>query len=76
MVAVTPNISFAPAHPVDRTRKTNRQPGHSPGEGERVVRLDDEMDVILLDREVNHTKPRTRSLGERAPNPKKHYLLS
>src|SRR5260221_9938565 len=76
MIAIAPHPSPAPANLVDATSETNREPGHSTRAGYAVVRFDDEVDVILLDGKMNHTKPRARRLRQGAANAEKHRLLS
>jgi hypothetical protein len=54
MVAMPPHPPPPVASPVERPRTANRQPLRPPRERQRPLRLDDEVDVIRLHRELEH----------------------
>ena len=60
MEAVLPDFSTATRSSVDGPRGENREPPHAVLESRGRVRLDDEVDVIGLDREVDDAKSGSR----------------
>jgi hypothetical protein len=59
--------SAATEHAVVCPRKANGEPGHSPREGRTVVRLDNEMGVVVLHAEMHDAEPRPCRRGECSP---------
>jgi hypothetical protein len=72
VVAVAPYPAFPVARAVEGARATNGQPLGAPGQGEGPVRLDDEVDVVGLHREVEHAKKVLAGLRQSAPNLSKY----
>jgi hypothetical protein len=54
VVPIADHLPLAPQDTVDGERQSNRQPVHATAGTARLIPLDDEMPVVLLDREVNH----------------------
>jgi hypothetical protein len=54
VVPIADDLSLASEDPVDGQRQSNRQPVHAAAGTARLIALDDEVGVVLLDREVNH----------------------
>src|SRR3569623_1003812 len=63
VIAIREDPPLAPEHAVDRTRRHDRERTHAMAERLRVVRLEEEVQVIALDRRVADAK---RGLAERA----------
>jgi hypothetical protein len=57
VIAVADDLPFAPERAVDRERQPDGQPVHAAAGAAGLVALDDEVAVVLLDREVDHPKP-------------------
>jgi len=72
MVPIAPHTAPPAQHAVDGACETNGETADAAGERSRVVGLDDEVDVLVLDRELKHTKRRTGRGGERASHGGKH----
>jgi hypothetical protein len=69
---VLPDAPAAPARPVDRTRTPHGQPLHTARERQRAVRFDDEVHVVRLHREMQHTKEAATGRPQRPPQPTEH----
>jgi hypothetical protein len=54
VVPIPDDLPLASQDAVDGERQSNRQPVHATSGTARLIPLDDEVPVILLDREVNH----------------------
>jgi hypothetical protein len=54
VVPIADDLPFASEDAVDGQRQSNRQPVHAATGTARLVPLDDEVPVVLLDREVNY----------------------
>ena len=57
MVPIADDLPLASEGAVDGECQSNRQPVHATAGPAPLVPLDDEVPVILLDREVNHAEP-------------------
>jgi hypothetical protein len=54
VVPIADDLPLAPQDPVDGQRHSNREPVHATAGTARLIPFDDEVGVVLLDREVNH----------------------
>ena len=54
MVPIADDLPLASKDAVDGERQSNREPVHATAGPARLIPLDDEVAVVLLDREVNH----------------------
>jgi hypothetical protein len=54
VVAIADNLPFASEDAIDGERQSNREPVHATAGPARLISFDDEVGVVLLDREVNH----------------------
>jgi hypothetical protein len=54
VVPIADDLPLASEDPIDGERQSNRQPVHATAGPARLISLDDEVAVVLLDREVNH----------------------
>ena len=57
VVAVANHLPFAPERAIDRERQPDGEPVHAPAGAAGLVALDDEVAVVLLDREMDHPEP-------------------
>src|SRR4029077_11128495 len=57
VIAIADDLTFAAERAVDGERQPDGQPVHAPAGAARLVALDDEVAVVLLDREVHHPEP-------------------
>jgi hypothetical protein len=67
VIAVAHDLPFATERAVDRERQPDGQPVHAPAGAAGLVALDDEVAVVLLDREVDHPEPVDRRASDGAP---------
>jgi hypothetical protein len=67
VVPIADDLPFASQDAVDRERQSNRQPVHATAGPARLIPLDDEVGMVLLDREVNHPKTIDRRPRDGAP---------
>src|SRR4051812_2466769 len=65
VVPIADDLPLASEGAIDSERQSNRQPVHAPAGPARLIALDDEMPVVLLDREVNHPEAIERRPGDR-----------
>src|SRR3954453_442963 len=56
MIPVADDLPLAAEDAIDRERQPDREPVHATARTARLVSLDDEVPVVLLDREVDHSK--------------------
>jgi hypothetical protein len=63
VVAILPNASYPAHHAVDRAGEPYRRTHDPARQRDFVVRLDEQVDVIGLHREVDDSKPRSRGEG-------------
>jgi hypothetical protein len=71
VVPIADHLPPAAEHAIHRQGQSDRQPVHAPACAPRLVSLDDEVTVILLDREMDHPKTidrRARMARRSAPN--------
>jgi hypothetical protein len=54
VIPIADDLPLASEGTIDGERQSNRQPVHAAAGPARLVALDDEVGVVLLDREVNH----------------------
>jgi hypothetical protein len=54
VVPIADDLPFPSQDAIDGERQSNRQPVHATAGPARLITLDDEVPVVLLDREVNH----------------------
>jgi hypothetical protein len=54
VVPIADDLPLASEDAIDGERQSNRQPVHATAGTPRLIPLDDEVRVVLLDREVNH----------------------
>ena len=66
VVPIADDLPLASQGAVDGERQSNRQPVHAAAGPARLIALDDEMPVVLLDREVNHPEAIDRRPGDGA----------
>src|SRR5260221_5986558 len=76
MVSLAPNAPSPLEYTVERPRKPHRQPRHAARKRGLVVRLDDHVDVVGLNRKLNHAKPGPGRPRERAPDSQEQRLLT
>jgi hypothetical protein len=76
VVAIAPHATSTPDYAVYHARQTNRKTTRPPRESGAVVSLDQEMYVIGLHGEVNHTKLRIGAASETAPKLEKNELAA
>jgi hypothetical protein len=57
MIAIPDDLPPATEGAVDRERQPDRKPVHAAARAPRFVAFDDEVAVVLLDREVDHSEP-------------------
>ena len=76
VVAIAPHSTAPAEHAIDRARKANREPCRAARQRFLVGRLDHEVNVIRLHREMDDPKPDTRSTADRPPHLQKHPLFS
>jgi hypothetical protein len=57
VVPIADDLPLPSEDPVDGERQSNREPVHAAPGSARLIALDDEMSVVLLDREVDHPEP-------------------
>jgi len=65
VIPIADNLPLASEGAIDSERQSNRQAVHAAAGPARLVPLDDEMPVVLLDREVNHPEAIERRPGDR-----------
>jgi hypothetical protein len=56
VIAIADDFPSAAEGAVDRERQPDGEPVHAPAGASRLIPLDDEVPVVLLDRKMNHTK--------------------
>jgi hypothetical protein len=54
MISIADDLSLAPEGAVDGERQSDREAVHATAGTARVIPLDDEVSVVLLNREVDH----------------------
>ena len=72
VIAVADDLPLAPEGAVDRQRQPDCQAVHAPAGSPGLVPLDDEVAVVLLDREVDHPEPVDRRPRDGAPERPEH----
>jgi len=72
VIAVAHDLPLATERAVDRERQPDGQPVHAPAGAAGLVALDDEVAVVLLDREVDHPEPVDRRASDGAPERPEH----
>jgi len=72
VIAVADDLAFASERAVDRERQPDGQPVHAAAGAAGLVAFDDEVAVVLLDREVNHPEPVDRGPRDGAPERSEH----
>ena len=65
MIPVSPHATVAPENAIDRLRDANRQAAYASLESDRVVRFDEQVDVVALDAVVQNAKGAVARGGER-----------
>ena len=75
VIPVADDLPSAAEGAVDRERQPNRQPVHAAARAPRLIPLDDEVPVVLLDRKMDHPKAIDRGprdgASERAEHPRR-----
>ena len=75
VIPVADDLPSAAEGAVDRERQPDRQPVHAAAGAPRLIALDDEVPVVLLDRKMDHPKAIDRSprdgASERAEHPRR-----
>jgi len=66
VVAVTPDCTAAAERAVDRPRDADGEAPHAAAERSRIVRLDDEVEMVVLDREMENPEAAVGGRGEGA----------
>jgi hypothetical protein len=74
VIAVVPNSPASDGGVVDCASGSRRETAEALIESARVVRLDDEVDVIVLDREVSHAEPQEHRRRDRSSEWAEHAL--
>src|SRR4051812_39421952 len=72
MVAIAPDLPAPPERAVDRQGDPDGQTLNAAAERAAPVAFDEQMDVVLLDREVNHAKRLPAGAGDGAANRREH----
>ena len=67
VIAIADDLPLAAEDTVDRERESDREPVHAPAGATGLVPLDDEVPVVLLDREVDHPEAIDRRPRDGAP---------
>jgi hypothetical protein len=74
VIPIADDLPSAAEGAVDRERQPDRQPVHAAAGASRLIPLDDEVPVVLLDRKMDHPKAIERSprdgASERAEHPR------
>ena len=72
MIAVAPHLAGAPQRAIDRARDPDDEPSRAARERLLIVRLDDQVEMIALHREVNEAKGRPAGGAESRANLRKY----
>src|SRR5262245_50225774 len=75
VIPLAPDRAAATKHAVDRLGRANREPLAAARQGARVVRFDEQMQVIRLHAELKYPEARARGRGERAANGFEHAII-
>jgi hypothetical protein len=75
MVPIAPNAASPDDHAVHGARQADAQSDDATGEGDLVTRLDEQVDVVALNREVQDSKPAASRARQRAVKRSEHALL-
>ena len=67
VIAIADDVPFAAEDAVDREGQSDREPVDATAGTARLIPLDDEVGVVLLDREVDHPKAIDRRPRDGAP---------
>ena len=67
MIPIADHLPPAPEQAIHRQGQSDREPVHAAAGAARLVSLDDEVTVILLDREMDHSKAIDRRPGDGPP---------
>jgi hypothetical protein len=75
VIAIADDVSLAAERAIDSERQPDGEPVHAATGAARLIPLDDEVPMVLLDREVNHPKVIDRrppdGTPERPENPRR-----
>ena len=72
MIPVADDLPSAAEGAVDRERQSDGEPVHAAAGAARLIPLDDEVPVVLLDRKVDHPKAIDRRPRDGAPERAEH----
>src|SRR5579859_2225689 len=75
VVPISPESPPSADQPVDTPGHAHRKSTDAACNGNLVVRLDEQVNVVVLHGEVNHAKPCPRRAPDRSPNFEEHDLL-
>ena len=76
VIPIADDLSFAAERAVDRQRQPDGEPVHAAAGAARLIPLDDEVAVVLLDGKVDHPKAIDRRLRDGAPERAEHARRS
>src|SRR5690348_14191257 len=66
MIPIAPDAATSTKHAVDRTSNADREPADASDQPQTIVRLDNQMNVILLHAELDDAEATARGLSESA----------
>jgi hypothetical protein len=72
VIPIADDLSLSAEDAIDRQGQSNREPVYATASTARLIPLDDEVPVVLLDREVDDPKTIDRRPRDRAPERSKH----
>ena len=72
VIPIADDLPLAAEDAVDRERQSDREPVHATAGTARLIPLDDEVPVVLLDREVDHPEAIDRRPRDGAPERSEH----
>ena len=75
MIPVADDLPSAAEGAVDRERQPDGEPVHAAARAARLIPLDDEVPVVLLDRKMDHPKAIDRRPRDGAPERAEHPRL-
>ena len=72
VIPIADDLAFAAEGAVDRERQPDGEPVHAAAGPARLIPLDDEVPVVLLDRKMDHPKAIDRGARNGSPERREH----